>query len=139
MLHSITDRIAKHVKNHLPNHKKEHSKRNIAQRPAILQRINHEYNLHNDINRQRDRRNEVQHHKEPNGVRGSHANPAFKCSQGDKEGDEEHEAGDATHHPDGEGGAVFVELESHEAIYEQADAECGCETVLHGCEVGVGS
>ena len=59
MLDGITNLVTKDVQDHLANNEEEDPKSNVSQRPAILQGIRDEYDLHHNVDQQADAIDEV--------------------------------------------------------------------------------
>lgn len=138
VLRGFADRAAEEVEDHLPDDEEEDAEGDVPQRPAVLQRVRDEDDLHDGVDEQADAVEEVEHHEEPHGVGGPQPGEVLEGEEGDGEGDDEGAGGAAAQEPDGLPRAVLVELEADEAVDQQAGAERGGEAVLHGGEVGVG-
>ena len=137
MLHSIAHHLAKHIQNDLPDREAEHTKGNMEQRPSLLQRPHHQKDLHDHVHSQEDRAENVDHNEQPDRVVRTEPRPALEREERDrKRHDEGQETGDPEQ-PDGERGAIFVELEADEAIDHQTYGCRGCEAEAGGDEVGV--
>ena len=65
---ALTDLVTKHVEDNLANNKEEHAKNDISQRPAILQSVDDENDLHNQVDKEENGVEHVEHNKEPDGV-----------------------------------------------------------------------
>lgn len=138
VLRAFADLVADDVENHLADDEEEDAEGDIAQRPAVLEGVRHEDDLHDDVDEQADGVEQVQHHEQADRVRRPQPGLALECQDRDGAGEEEHADGGAAQEPDGLRGAVLVELETDEAVDQEAGAEGGGEAVLHGGEVGVG-
>ena len=137
VLRALADRVADHVQNHLPDDEEEDPERDVAQGPAVLERVHHEDDLHDDVDEQADGVEQVQHHEQADRVRGCQPGFSLEGQDRDRAREQEHADGGAAEKPDGLRGAVLVELEADEAVDQEAGAEGGGEAVLHGGEVGV--
>lgn len=137
MLHGFADGAAEEVEDHLPDDEEEDAKRDVPQRPAVLQRVRDEDDLHDGVDEQADAVEQVEHDEQPHGVGGAQPGEVLEGEERDGEGEDEGAGGAAAQEPDGLPRAVLVELEADEAVHEQAGAERGGEAVLHGGEVGV--
>ncbi len=61
VLRIFADCVTEDVYDHLPNDEEEYPKRNVAQRPAILQRVGDENDLHHHVHEQADAVDYVEH------------------------------------------------------------------------------
>lgn len=102
-----------------------------------MQGVEHEDELHDDVYGEADGRDKVQNHEEADGLGGTEAGPALERSQRDEERDDEEGEGDAAQEPDGERGAVLIQLEPDETVDEQAHTQCRREASLHSYKVGI--
>lgn len=107
---------AEDVEDHLPDDEEEDAEGDVPQRPAVLQRIRHEDDLHDGVDEQADAVEQVQHHKQPHGVGRPQPGEVLEREEGDGERDDECAGGAAAQEPDGLPRAVFVELEADEAV-----------------------
>ena len=89
MLYSLTDRCTENVENNLTDNEEQGAKDQISQRPSILQSVDYQQDLHAEIDKQCDRRNNVEYNEHSNRVGGAEAGPIFECSERDESGDEE--------------------------------------------------
>lgn len=71
MLHAVANALAEDVQQYLTNHKEKDPGRNVTQRPAVLQCIGHENDLHHHIDEQADSIQDVKHHEKPGRVGGT--------------------------------------------------------------------
>ena len=139
MLGGLADLVAKDIQDHLPDDEEEDPEEDMQQRPAVLQRVGDENDLHDGVDEEEDAIEEIQHDEQAHRVRGAEPGFALEGQDRDGERDEEHADGAAAQQPDGLPRAVLVQLEADEAVDEQGGAECGGEAVGHGGEVGVGA
>lgn len=137
MFHIVANRLAECIEQHLSDNERKDSKSNVSQRPSSIQSSQHQNDLHDNVHKQEQGAEDVDHDEDANGVLGSKASPALECQEGDGEGDEEHGDTASTEQPDGKRGAVLVQLETNEPVDHQADARRGNQTHLHGDEVWV--
>lgn len=62
----------------------------MPQRPALLQRSNDQKSLHDNVDEEEDRGEDVDDHKEADSVLWVQAAPALECEQSNDEADSEH-------------------------------------------------
>jgi hypothetical protein len=109
----------------------------VPQRPALLQCTNNQHDLHDNVDEQEDRGEDVDDYEEANGALWAKTSPALECEQCDHEADDEHGQTADAQQPDRECSAIFVELETDKAVDHQTYA-CGAhEAALHSNEVWV--
>jgi hypothetical protein len=137
MLHAVADGVAEDVKNDLTNHEEEDAKRDVAQWPAILERAHNKDDLAGDVDKQENGVHNVGDDEDSNGVSGAQTGPVLEGEQRDSTTDQEHGEGAQAQQPDRQCCAVLVQLESDEAVDQQAGAECGCKAVLGGGKVWI--
>lgn len=138
VLDALTNVRVEDVEDKLTNDEEEDAKGNVPQRPPVLQSTHDKQDLHDQIDTDEDGVQDVEDDKEANGICGTQCSPALESGQTDEESDGEHEDGADAQQPDGEEGAVFVQLEPDEAVDHEADAERRREAILDGDKVGVG-
>lgn len=68
MLGCFADCVSKDVKNHLADDEKEYSKGDMSERPSILESGSNENDLRDDIYKEKDTVDEVEHHEETESV-----------------------------------------------------------------------
>ena len=138
MLHPIAYRLAKDIKYDLSNREREDAKPNMPQRPPLLQRAQNQQHLHNHIDCQKHGAENIHHDEQSHRVIRAQTRPALERNERDGEADDEDQQAADAEQPDGERGAVFVELEAHEAVDHEAERGGAHEAELHRDEVGVG-
>lgn len=109
----------------------------MSQWPSILQSTRNKQDLHDKVDEYENSTEDIEDNEEADRFGRSQCTPALKCGQTDEEGNGKHDGCAGSQQPDGESGAVFVELEANKAVDHQTDACCGCETVLDGDKVGI--
>lgn len=82
MRYGVADSITEHVEDHLANDEEENPKGNISERPAILQGIRNEYDLHGQVDQQAYSINQVQYHEEAHSVGWTQPSSPFECQDG---------------------------------------------------------
>ena len=107
-------------------------KRSWPNTRRILQGI-----LHDNVDEEEDRGEDVHDHKEADGALRAKTSPALERKQSNHEADDEHGQTADAQQPDRECSAIFVELETNEAVDHQAYASGACEAALHSNEVWV--
>lgn len=127
---------AESIEDDLAGNKKEDAKGNVAQRPPILQRPDHKQDLHADIDKELNGVEQVQDDKQTNRVGRTKPSPSPKGCQRYQEGDGKGNEGAEPHHPHRERRAVLVQLETNEAIDEQARHHGAGQAILHAGKVG---
>ena len=90
MLDLFADAGGEDVEDDLADDEEEDSEGNVAQRPAILQRVEDEEDLHDQVDQDADSVDEVENHKQAGRVRGPEAGPALERHERDGERDDEH-------------------------------------------------
>ena len=90
MLDLVADVGGKDVENDLSGHEEEDAKANVAQWPAILQRVDDEEDLHDEVDPDADGIDDVQDDKEADGVGGPQAGPALEGHERDGKRDDKH-------------------------------------------------
>lgn len=112
----LADGVAKDVQDDLADDEKEDAEGDVAEGPAVLQGIHDEDDLHDHIHEEADGAKDVEHDEQADGVGGAETSPALEGEQRDGARDEEHGEGGEAEEPDGEGSAIFVELETDKAV-----------------------
>ena len=90
VLHIRADGLGKGVKQDLADHKCKNTEADVPQRPALLQRSNDQKSLHDNVDKEEDRGEDVDDHKKADGVLRVQAAPALECEQRNDEADSEH-------------------------------------------------
>ena len=135
----IADCVAEDVENDLSDDEEEKAKGDVPQRPSILERVGDEDDLHDDVYQQADAVDDIQHHKKTERVGRAQSQLVLERQNRYRPRDEEHADGGASQQPHRLLGAIFVQLKAHKAIDDEARAQGGCESVLQGGEIGVGT
>jgi len=78
VLHLVADGVGEGVEDDLADNQETGCQGNIAQWPAVLQRVENEDKLHDDVDNQADTRDEVQHDEQANGVCWTQRCPALE-------------------------------------------------------------
>jgi hypothetical protein len=138
MLYVVANGVAEDVENHLANYEEEDAERNVAQRPAVLERANNQDDLANHVHEEEDCVDNVSDDKDADRVVSAQTSPVLEGEQRDGAADHEHAERAETQQPDGQCGAILVQLESDEAVDQQTSAEGGHEAILGSSEVRVG-
>jgi hypothetical protein len=137
VLYVGADRLGECVEQDLADDECRNAKANVPQRPALLQRTDDQHDLHDNVDEEEDRGEDVDHHKEADGALRAKTSPALERKQSDHEADHEHGQTADAQQPDREGSSIFVELETDEAVDHQAYASGASEAALHSNEVWV--
>lgn len=137
MFDIVADGVAEDVENDLTNDEEKNAKRDVPQRPSILERIGDENDLHDDVYQQAYAVDQIKHHKETQSVGWAQPQLVLEGQDRNRPGNQEHANRGASQQPHGLGGAIFVQLKAHKAIDQEASAQGGCESILHGGEIGV--
>ena len=116
VLRRLADLVAEDIEDHLPDDEEEDPEEYMQQRPAILQRVGHEDDLHDGVDEEEDAVEKIQHHEQAHRIRGAEPGFALEGQDRDGERDEEHADGAAAQQPDRLPRAVLVELEADEAV-----------------------
>ena len=137
MLHVRADNLGEGVEEDLADDESQNTEPNVPQWPALLQRTNDQQSLHNDVDKEEDRGENVEDHEEADRALWAQARPALEGEKSDDKADGEHGHAADAQQPYREGCAIFIELETDEAVDHQADT-CGADkTALHSNEVCV--
>jgi hypothetical protein len=137
MLHVRADDLGQGVKQNLADNECRNSETNVPQRPTLLQCADDQQSLHDDVNEEEDRGEDVDDHEEADRALRAQASPSLECEQSNDEADSEHSQTADAKQPYRQSGTVFVELETDEAVDHQADAGGANKAELHSNEVWV--
>jgi hypothetical protein len=105
---ALTDTGTEDVEDHLTNDEEKYSKRNVPQRPAIMQSVDDQNNLHGQIDHQAEGIDDVDHDEQAGGAIWREASPTLERQQRDGSGKDEHAERRKSEKPDRESGAIFI-------------------------------
>lgn len=137
MANGDTNLAAECVENDLARHEEEDSKRNVSKRPSVAESPGDKQNLHDQVDEQLDRVEDVENDKETDRVRGSQARPALERRQRNEETNGKGNERANTHHPHRERRAILIQLKSHEAVDEQTCHQRTRQPILHAHKVRI--
>ncbi len=123
MLYAIANVLTEDVEDDLAKHKEEHPKRNMSERPPVLQSVCHENDLHYHVHKQADAVEDVEHHEQTNRVLRSEPGLILECQDRHGTRDDEHANRTSSNQPYRLPSTVFIQLEAHEAVDQQASAK----------------
>ena len=135
MLHVGADSLGEGVEQDLANDERQNTEADVPQWPALLERTDDQQSLHNNVDKEEDRGENVDDHEETDRALWAQTRPSLECEQSNDEADGEHGYTADAQQPYRESCTIFVELESDKAVDHQADT-CGAhKTALHSNEV----
>jgi hypothetical protein len=138
VLYVVADGVAKDVQDDLANDKEENAKADVTERPAVLQGTDNEDDLADDVDEEEYGVDDVCYYKNANGVLRVKASPCLESEEGNSATDNEHAERAQAQQPDRKCGAILVQLETDEAVDQQAGAKGRRKSVLRSGEVWVG-
>ena len=100
MLDVFADRVAEDVQDDLADDEEEDAEGEVAQRPAVLQRVGDEQDLQRDVDGDAERVDDVDDDEEADCICRAEPRPALERQQADGEGDEEHGHAGKAQQPD---------------------------------------
>lgn len=128
---------AESVQDDLANNKEEDAKDDVAKGPAVAERAQDKKNLQHNVDGELDGVEQVENDKEANSVDGAEAGPALERSERNEEANREGDKRADAHHPERQGRAVFVELESYKTVDKKTSNGGVGEAVLNGDKVRI--
>lgn len=90
VLHIRADSLGEGVEQDLADHECQNTKADVPQRPALLQRTDDQQSLHNNVDKEEDRREDVDDHEEADRALRAQTRPSFEREQSNDEADGEH-------------------------------------------------
>lgn len=111
---------AESIQDDLTHDEEEDTESDIPERPPILKGPDHQQYLQRYVHHQLHGVEDVQHHKQPDGVGRPKSCPRPEGGEGDEERDGEGGDRADTHHPQRERSPVLIELEADEAVDQEA-------------------
>lgn len=108
VVNRLTDPRAEGVENDLADDEEHRGGSEIPQRPAVLQSVHHEDDLHDEVDEQTDGVDDVQHNKQARGIRRRQSRPALKREQRDDKRQRKHRHTGEPQQPNRQKRAVFI-------------------------------
>lgn len=137
MLDLVADARGKDVEDDLSDDKEEHSKGNVAERPAVLQRVDDEEDLHDEVDPDADSVDDVQDDKQPDRVCRSKTTPALERHERHGKGNDKHAEGAQSEQPHAQRRSILVELEADEPVDQQTRAQRARQAGLYRDKIGI--
>ena len=139
VLNAVADFGAEDIQQDLTDDEEENTKGDVSEGPSFLQCADDQEDLHNDVDKDENGAEDVDHDEQSDCVCWAHSANALEGEDADRKADQEHDGRADSEQPDGQGRAVLVQLESDEAVDHQADAGRRSESVLYGNEIWKGA
>lgn len=139
MIDPFTYPPTKHIQDDLSDDEEERPKREIAQRPPILQSVQHQNDLHDKVHGQADGVDNVQDDEKAGCVGWRESRPSLERQEADGKADDENDQTAESQKPDRQGGPVFVQLKADKPVDQKTRAESARQTILHRREPGKGA
>jgi hypothetical protein len=137
VLDLVADNVAEDIQDDLTDDEEENAEGDVTERPAVFQCSDNENDLADHVDEEQDGVHDVCDNEDANGVLGVKSSPALERQEVYRATNDEHRERGQPKQPYGKGCAVFVQLETHKAVDQQAGAQRGYEAILGGGEVWI--
>lgn len=99
MLHIVANGVAESVKEHLTADEDKQTERDMTQRPAVLESVHYQHELHDEVHGYANGVQQVKDDKHADGIGGTKSAPGLEGQEGHQERDSEHDCGCQSNKP----------------------------------------